>query len=255
MRKHLCIVISFCILSFVACSSSKTVKNSSKNATIICTESTYNMAADLVESYNANSEEDLQIKLVDNISNIKEEKNNKCAIIAYENKKLKKFNEAPLGIDGVAIGIHKEKGIENLTYENLNKILNGTIDDWKDISNKEGKIKILAFKEIDNFLKLENKNKIQYIDKEKILKSTMDKDTIALIPKMELYKEFEYVKLDNIELNDNNIKNGLYKITIPVNIYYNSKNKEALAGFMRYLKSDNGKKIIKKYYTCIDENS
>ncbi|WP_035290759.1 substrate-binding domain-containing protein [Clostridium sp. KNHs214] len=255
MKKYLCIIISFCILVFIGCGSPKKIEQSNKKALIICEKSTYPMVADLVENYNANSEETAEIKLVENVLELKEEKSKDYAIISYGNKKLQKLNKNPLGIDAVAIVVDKEKGILNITTEELNKIYNGTINNWKDISKNQGEINILIFKGMEKFLRIENK--VQYIDETKALNKVMDKDknTIAFIPKMQLSGDLTYIKLDNVELNSNNIKNGLYKITLPINMYYNPKSKEALSEFIKYVKSDNGKKIIKKYCADADKNS
>ncbi|WP_102400603.1 substrate-binding domain-containing protein [Haloimpatiens massiliensis] len=256
MKKYLCAIMSFCILVFIGCNSPKKATESNKKPLIICEKSTYPMVMDLVENYNANSGKTADIKLVENVSELKGEKNKDYAIISYKNKKLQNQNKESLGIDGVAIVVDKEKKIYNVTSEELNKICDGAINNWKDINKNQGEINILIFKGIESFLNL--KNKVQYVSSSKELKKIMDKDKniMALVPKMQLNDEnLTYIKLDNVELNSNNIKNGLYKITLPINIYYNSKSKEVLSEFIRYVKSDNGKKIIKKYCTDVDKNS
>jgi len=63
-------------------------------------------------------------------------------------------------------------------------------------------------------------------------------------------KENVFLKLSGIELTSSNLKNKLYPLRFPVLMYYTKDKKDSLKDLFQYFKSEDSKKVIRKF--CIE---
>jgi len=78
---------------------------------------------------------------------------------------------------------------------------------------------------------------------------TNNANDIAFIPSICMQDTVKMLKLNGVILNIESIKNNLYPFKSNI-CTYSSKEAEDASKFMQYLKSDDGKKIIKKH--CVE---
>lgn len=175
-----------------------------------------------------------------------------------DEEKEKGLNESILAIDGIAIVVHKDNKLANLTKEDLIKIYTGDITNWKDLGGDDQEI-VLIGREAgsgtrDGFESiLDIKDKAKYRQE---LTSTGDViATVAKNPNAIGYASLEAIK-DNVQvvsINDiaptvDTIKDGSYIIQRPF-MLITSKDKalsEAAQKFVDYTETDDATSIIEK---------
>ena len=93
---------------------------------------------------------------------------------------------------------------------------------------------------------------MQYVSSVEEMKNfvAQNKNAIGFMPGQWYNKESVFLKLSGIEITISNLKNKLYSLRFPIKMYYSKEKKDSLKDLFQYFKSEDGKKIIRKY--CIE---
>ena len=170
-----------------------------------------------------------------------------------------------LAYDGIGIIVNTSNIVNSVGTQELKKIYSGNIVNWAKLKGKSETIIPVAFKNILNSVQQEFDLKImdtpvkeqmsksmQYVSSMEEMKNfiAQNKNAIGFIPGQWYNKESKFLKLSDIEITSSNLKNELYSLKFPIKTYYTKEKKDSLNDLFQYFKSDDGKKIIRKY--CIE---
>lgn len=170
-------------------------------------------------------------------------------------KEVGTVKEVKVALDGIAVVVHKNNKIEDLTMEQIQKIFMGEIKDWSEIGGDKGVIHVYnreegsgtrgAFEDIVM-------NKKEFTEKAGIQNSTGavrtavagDEGGIGYISLGGLNTEVKAVKVGGVEATIENIKKDTYKVYRPF-LYMTQKAPEgATKAFIDWVLSAEGQKLV-----------
>jgi len=170
-----------------------------------------------------------------------------------------------IALDGIAVVLHPNNKVSDLSLENLKKIFKGEITNWKDVGGKDIKIVVItreagsgtrsAFEEITGLDKDSN-GKIQsqitsgamvVTDSGQILSNVSTKEnSIGYISLGNISAKVKPAIIENLECTETNIRNGSYPISR--NLYLvvkdGNESKTATKDFIDFILSDEGQKGV-----------
>lgn len=165
----------------------------------------------------------------------------------------------PIALDGVAVAVNPENGVNELTIEQIQAIYKGEITNWSEVGGEDSGIVVVsrengsgtrgAFEEIVGFedelvdgaiIKDGNGNIATYVAEEK--------NAIGYISFTTLNSNSDKVKgldVSGAEPTVENVQKGSYKISRPFNMAYNEENlNEAEKAFAEFLFTDEGQNSL-----------
>jgi len=167
------------------------------------------------------------------------------------------IKEYKIALDGVAIVVHPSNKVNELKMEDIRNIYLGNVTNWKELGGENAPITVVcreegsgtrgAFEDI-----VMNKEKIS--DKVIIQSSTGavrsavagDPNAIGFVSLSSLDKEVKGLKVDGVEANVANVKNGSYKISRPF-LYLTKGDAKGLSkAFIDYVLSSEGQDIMEQ---------
>jgi phosphate transport system substrate-binding protein len=238
----------------------------SKTIKIICEDTVMPMVNDLVRDYNLNNDPIVTVESAERESAFDKLHNSKVdVLIGYVEPKDKEIDSQALAFDGLAVIVNPINKLDTISTQELKKIYTGNIANWEKLKGESKTIVPVVFKNTQNLIqkqfditvmdipvKEELSNSIQYVSSVEEMKNFVakDKNAIGFIPGQWYNKENKFLKISGIEITISNIKNELYTLRFPINMYYSKEKKDSLKDLFQYIKSDDGKKIIRKY--CIE---
>jgi phosphate transport system substrate-binding protein len=257
----------FCIsIVMISIGCSKDKEEQSKGVKIICEDTVLPMVSDLVRDYNLNNETVVTVESTQRESAFSKLSNSEVdVLVGYVMADSKKVKSEMLAYDGIGIIVNNNNKISDIGSEELKKIYNGSLENWKTLKGESKTIVPVAFKDISNSVEQEFETKIMNIPvKEQMNKDTQyvssveemknfvaqNKNAIGFIPGQWYNKESKFLKLGGIEITTSNLNNQLYSLRFPIKVYYTEEKEEKLKDLFQYFKSEDGKKIIRKY--CIE---
>ena len=271
MKKKLFKTISmiFCIIMIilsVGCKKEEASKEKpAKAIKIVCEDTVSPMVNDLVRDYNLNNESQVTVEYSERESAFNKLYNDEVSVlIGYYDPQNKEIENDPLAYDGVGIIVNDSNKLDSVSTEELRKIYTGDISNWEKLKGPSQAIVPVAYKNTSNLVAQEFNTKLMETPiKESMGKSTAyvssveemknfvakDKNSIGFIPGQWYNKETKFLKLNGIEITISNIKNELYALRFPIKIYYSKEKKDSLKDVLQYFKSEDAKKIIRKYST------
>ena len=270
-RKHVntfSIICCICLVMLsVGCKKDEESKEKkSKVIKIMCEDAVMPMVSDLVRDYNLNNDPVVTVE-----SSIRESAYTKLlnsevdVLIGYVEPKDKKIDSQALAFDAIGIIVNSSNKLESISIQELKKVYTGNIANWEKLKGEKNPIVPVAYKNILNSIqnqfnitvmdipvKEEASSATQYVTSSEEMKNFVakDKNAIGIIPGQWYNKDTKFLKISGIEISMSNIKNELYRLKFPINIYYSKEKKDNLKDLFQYFKSDDGKKIIRKY--CIE---
>ncbi|HYF83257.1 MAG TPA: phosphate ABC transporter substrate-binding protein [Clostridia bacterium] len=182
-----------------------------------------------------------------------------------EEKSLKEFK---IAVDGIAVIVNPANGITNLTMEQIKKIYNGEITDWKDVGGKEGKITVVTREEGSGtrgaFIEL---TKIEVTEGDKKVDKTVASaitqgstgavmTTVVGDPNAIGYASFgsakdktdvKLISVDGKTCTEENIYAGEYKISRPFLMLTNAEPTGLSKSFMDFILSPDGQDVVAKH--------
>ena len=255
------LLVLFLSLSFTACSKKESGEKKPKEITIACDFSVVPLVDDLVKDYNLNNKSSTKIEymsMVDAMSKLKSK--GVDLVIAYEGINEEKLKSDTIASDGIAIVVNKQNSIEGISMDQLKDIYTGKTPLWKDINSNMQRIEAVGYESTLDLQKIFEKKLLSLPVREQMsnsvivirdVKSAKDRvatavNSIAFIPGICIDNNVKTLKLNGVILSPESIKNNLYPFKINICAYYN-KGEESVSKFIQYVKSDDGKKIIKKH--------
>lgn len=178
----------------------------------------------------------------------------------------------PIAHDGLAVATNVLNPVDNLTLEQLAKIYQGEIKNWKEVGGRDQGIAVVtreassgsrySFETLLGLTKVVNKQSVSNINSKNLVVNSNgmmktlinhNPQAIGFVSMGSVDKSIKAIKLEGIEPTSNNIKNGKYKLARPFLVVYKKDNlKEPAQKFLDYVLSKEGQALIESYgYTTI----
>ena len=266
--KTIWIIFSIAIIMLSAgCKKDKETKEKKpESIKIICEDTVLPMVNDLVRDYNLNNDPVITVESTDREDAFNKLKNSKVdVLIGYVQPGIKEMKSEMLAYDGIGIIVNTSNKVTSVGFEQLKKIYTGDIVTWESLKGESKAIVPVAFKNtlnsarhefdikiMDTPIKEHMSKTMKYVDSMEEMKDfvAQDKNAIGFIPGQWYNKESVFLKLSGIELTISNLRNELYSLRFPIKMYYSKEKEESLKDVFQYFKSEDGKKIIRKF--CIE---
>lgn len=260
----LCIII---IILFTGCKKdAQPEEKKSESIKIICEETVLPMVNDLARDYNLNNDTVVTVEILDRESAFtKLDKSEVDILVGYVQPSDEKNESEILAYDGIGIIVNDSNNVESVGTQELKKIYTGNIVNWVDLKGESQGITPVAFKDpvcsvqqqfnikiMDTPVKEEMSSGIKYVSSMEEMKNfvAQNKNAIGIIPGQWYNKDNVFLRLSGIELTLSNLKNKLYTLNFPIKVYYSKDKKDSLDDFFKYIKSEDGIKIVRKH--CIE---
>ena len=251
--KYVFIILALSILTFLALP----FQNADSNLTIAGSTSVQPFCEELVEEYKkSNPDVDINVQGGGSSLGVKCA-NNSAAHIGMASKDVNESNliEYELGKEGMAIVVNNANPVDDLSSDDLRDIFSGNITDWREVSNKSGNINVFvreegsgtfnAFKSIimdDSDIKDDAvvQNSAGAIKQSVV----QDKDAIAFVSLCHLDKNIKSVRVDGVEISQDSIKNGSYRLQRPFVFLTNKTPSKETLDFINWSLSDESSEIF-----------
>lgn len=270
MKKINLKTIGILFIIIIICSGCKkdmqTKDEQPKNIKIICEDTVLPMVNDLVRDYNLNNDPVVIVESLDRESAFNKLSNSEADIlIGYAEPNNKEIQAELLAFDGIGIIVNTSNKVNSVGIEQLKKIYTGNIVNWGKLNGQSNTIIPVVFKNdansiqklfdskiMDTPVKEQVSNSIQYVSSIEEMKNfiTQNKNAIGFIPGQWYNKDNVFLKLSGIEITSSSLKNKLYPLRFPILMYYPKDKKDSLKELFQYLKSEDSKKVIRKF--CIE---
>lgn len=244
----------------------ETKEKPSKSIKIICEDTALPMVNDLVRDYNLNNDPVVTVESAPRENAFDRLYSSEVDIlIGYVQPDNKEIDAEMLAYDGIGIIVNTGNKVNSVGTQELKKIYTGNIVNWETLKGESKAIIPVAYKSLlnsvqsefdrnvmDTPVKEQMSNSMQYVSTVEEMKNyvAQNKNAIGFIPGQWYNKESKFLRLSGIEITISNLKNELYTLRFPIKLYYNTENEDKLKDLFQYFKSEDGKKIIRKY--CIE---
>jgi len=261
-KKALYYLLIIIVLGSMICGCSK--KNGKekveKDMTIGCDIGCSPLVIDLLKDFNLNNESKIKLEYMSLTVGMDKLKNKKIDIfIGYNGIEDKDIEKYLIAYDGIAIIVNKKNPLNTISIEQLNKVYSGNITDV-DLD----KLSPISYENTLDFNKVCLNQLLNYPVKETLtIKSIIISDIlsakekvassnnyIAFVPGMYLENDTKTLLINGVILQNDSLDNDLYPLKNSINFYYLQKN-DSYKKFYEYIKSEEGKKIIKKHCTFV----
>jgi phosphate transport system substrate-binding protein len=181
-----------------------------------------------------------------------------------EDKQVASWQSIAIAKDPIVIIANKNNGVTDITQDELTKISQGEITNWKELGGKNLPVLpaylsedlesglVLLFKEFtnaeltDNAMKAKAPNMLGNY-------TSITPGAIGFL-NYNFYQEKygDIMQVNGISPTDENIFNGTYPLTATYFLTIDDRNNQAVAEFVDFTKSPAGKKAIKRNYIVIE---
>jgi phosphate transport system substrate-binding protein len=156
--------------------------------------------------------------------------------------------------DGISIVVHPSNPVEALGTDQIRKIFNGEIRNWKEMGGRDGVITVVSreagsgtrssFEQIIKDIHQSADAIIQ--DSNGTIRETVanDPNAVGYLSHGLLNEKIKSLRIDEIECSVQTIKNGKYTLVRPVLLLTRGKPEGAAADFIGYILSPAGQKTI-----------
>jgi phosphate transport system substrate-binding protein len=168
--------------------------------------------------------------------------------------------------DGVAVVVHPENTVENLTIDQIKKIYTGEIKSWKEVGGEDAPIVVVsreegsgtrgAFTEITKVMaKNEAGEEVDNTTKDALVQGSTGAvmqtvattpNTIGYVSLGSLGDTVKALKVEGIEATKETVLSGEYKISRPFNYVTGSEVSEAAQMYLDFVMSAEGQKIVEE---------
>ena len=161
------------------------------------------------------------------------------------------FEVVQIATDGIAIAVHKDNPVSDLTQEQIAKIFTGEITNWSEVGGQDQAITVLGREASsgtrDGFEAIfgvegEAKYAAELTSTGEVLnRVASDPAAVGYISLASVSPSIKAVKVDGVEATDENIVNGTYKVSRPfIQIYKKGTDSELVKAWFDFVKSDEG---------------
>lgn len=172
----------------------------------------------------------------------------------------KNVKEYVIALDGIAIIVHKDNPVNDLSQEDIKKIFAGEITNWSELGGEAGAIHVYNREDGSGtrgaFTELIMGKEVNITDKAIIQNSTGavrtavagDKTGIGYISLGGINEEIKALKVDGVEATVENIKTKTYKIYRPF-LYLTQKEPEGVVkAYIDWVLSIEGQGIVAEHF-------
>ncbi|SJZ35943.1 phosphate ABC transporter substrate-binding protein [Garciella nitratireducens] len=193
--------------------------------------------------------------------------NDGLADIGMSSRDLKE-EEKELGIkeniiayDGIAVVVHPNNKINNLTQEQIGKIFKGEITNWNEVGGKDEKIDVISREEgsgtrsaFEELMGLESekgslvRQDATFADGNGAIVSNVaqKENAIGYISLSYLNDTVKALTIDGVEPTIENIKSGDYAVSRPFLMLTKGKVSDIAQAYLDYVLSEKGQKIVEE---------
>lgn len=161
-----------------------------------------------------------------------------------------------IAIDGIAIAVHKDNAVASLTSEQVAKIYTGEIKNWKDVGGADQAITVIGREAtsgtrdgFESIFKVSEKTQLSAelsSTGEVMSKVGSDPAAIGYVSLDSVNDSVQALEIDGVKASEENIVNGTYAPQRPfIQIYKKGSDNELIKAWFDFLKSDEGKAVIK----------
>ena len=266
-RKAIYSILIILVLGSMICGCGKknNKEKGEKDITIGCDTGCSPLVIDLLKDFNLNNESNIKLEYMTLSVGMDKLKSKKIDMfIGYNGIEDKTIEKDLIAYDGIAIIVNKKNPINAISVEQLNKVYSGNITDWKELNVDLDKIVPLSYENTLDFNKVCLNQLLNYPVKETLTSKSIiisdilsakekvvaSNNYIAFVPGMYLENDTKMLLVNGVILQNDNLDNDLYPLKNNINFYYLQKN-DNYKKFYEYIKSEDGKKIIKKHCTYV----
>ena len=174
-----------------------------------------------------------------------------------EEEKSSGLTENIFAYDGIAIIVHPDNGVSDLTMDQIAAIYNGEITNWQEVGGQDGQIAVVSREEGSG-------TRSAFEELLGVEKITQNADiaegngnvqtTVAGNPQAIGYVSFTYiddtikpVKVEGVQPNVEDVLKGTYKLSRPfVMVYFDEQISDLTKNFIEFSRSDEGKAIVEE---------
>lgn len=177
-----------------------------------------------------------------------------------EEQGLKEFVIAK---DGIAVVLHPENKVADLSLEQIKKMYSGEIKNWKDVGGADAPITLVTREEASGtrgaFEELVMGKEAKIVNTAVVQSSTGairttvagDANAIGYMSMGALDNQVKAVKVDGVEGTEENAKNGSYKITRPFLFVTKAEPTGGAKAFIDWVLGEDGQRIIGEEFISI----
>lgn len=174
----------------------------------------------------------------------------------------KRVHEIPIANDGIAIIVHRDNAVENLTLEQVKQVFSGEIGNWKDLGGTDAAITLVvredgsgtrgAFEEIAmGDASISSSALIQNSTGGVRTAVAGNADAIGFISLGSLNEEIKALKIDGATADTASVVDGSYKIARPF-LYLTKEEPQGIVKvFVDFILSDDGQKIVEESFVPV----
>ena len=172
-----------------------------------------------------------------------------------ESENPDEFEIKQIAIDGIAIAVHKDNPVQNLTTEQIGKIFTGEITNWSELGGQNKAITTLGREAAsgtrDGFESIFSIESPVYAAElsstgEIVTKISSDISAIGYVSLESLNDSVVACKVDGVEATEENIENGTYTVQRPfIQIYKKGTDSALINAWFEFIESSEGQQIIK----------
>lgn len=175
-----------------------------------------------------------------------------------------KPNFIPVAWDALVVVVHPDNSVDSITLDNLKKIYDGKITNWKDLGGPDKRIalvtrdgkssgvghmfRMLVFNDADYTFKARSLKVKSTGPLEKKIEKTstaLGMDGISSAKK----KKLKFLAIDGVKPSKENIGNGTYKLFRPLYLVINKKPSDSVKKLIDFVLSDEGQNIVSQQGT------
>ena len=172
-----------------------------------------------------------------------------------ESENPDEFEIKQIAIDGIAIAVHKDNPVQDLTTEQIRKIFTGEIKNWSELGGQDKAITTLGREAAsgtrDGFESIFSIESPVYAAElsstgEIVTKISSDISAIGYVSLESLNDSVVACKVDGVEATEENIENGTYTVQRPfIQIYKKGTDSALINAWFEFIESSEGQQIIK----------
>ncbi|NLP44742.1 MAG: phosphate ABC transporter substrate-binding protein [Peptococcaceae bacterium] len=189
-----------------------------------------------------------------------------------EQEKNSKVQEHVIALDGIAIIVHPNNDVQNLSEEDIFKIFSGQITNWQELGGNDGEIIVVsreagsgtrgAFEELLNLQKKEGDKTISLLianaliaeGNGAVLANVAGKEnaigymSLGMVDQTKVKK----VAVNGVEATEQNIKDKKYSIARPLLMLTQAEPNQATKAYLDFILSAEGQKIVAEDYIPVN---
>lgn len=187
-------------------------------------------------------------------------------------EKAEDIDEHIVAYDGIAVIVNPSNEVTDLTSEQIKKIFEGEITNWKDVGGKDAEIIVVsreagsgtrsAFEEMMKLTKKDGDKDVSSLNTDAIIAEgngaikanlASKENAIAYMSEGYLDDSVKALKIDSVECTIDNIKSGTYKISRPLLLITKGEVSKEAQTFIDCFLSDRGQEIVSKNYITVND--